>query len=250
METLAILSVLIGVFASLIIAIDLMKHKQSMKIMNSVWILTALWAGVLGLVAYFWFGRAKKAMKMPMDMPMDMSKMAMPADGKMTMKMDDMMQMKGMPERSKWQSTTLSTLHCGAGCTLADIIGAWFLFFVAIKICGSFFVGTMVVDYILALCIGVYFQAAAIKSMDSTLTPKERFVKAFKADVLSLTSWQIGMYGFMAVVVYVFFPYEHIAQDSWVFWFMMQLAMLVGFLFAYPANIVLIHAGIKKPMGA
>lgn len=243
METLAILSVLIGILSSAIIAVDLLKHKQSMKIMNSVWILTALWAGILGLIAYFWFGRAKKAMKMSMTMP----KIAMPNDGKMTMKMDGMMKMD-MPERPKWQSTTLSTLHCGAGCTLADLIGEWFLFFVAIRICESLVVGSMVVDYILALCIGVYFQAAAIKSMDSTLTIKERFVKAFKADVLSLTSWQIGMYGFMAVVFYVIFPYEHIAQDSWVFWFMMQIAMLFGFLFAYPANIVLIHAGIKKSM--
>lgn len=229
METLAILSVMIGILSSVIIALDLIKHKQSMKIMNSVWVLTALWAGVLGLVAYFWFGRAKKEMKMD-----DMK--------------GGMMKMDGMPKRPKWQSTTLSTLHCGAGCTLADIIGSWFLFFVAIRICESFFVGSMVVDYILALCIGVYFQAAAIKSMDKTLSVKERFVKAFKADVLSLTSWQMGMYGFMAVVIYVIFPYEHIAQDSWEFWFMMQIAMLFGFFFAYPMNIVLIHAGIKKSM--
>ena len=32
------------------------------------------------------------------------------------------------------------------------------------------------------------------------------------------------------------------------FWFMMQLAMLAGFLTSYPANAVLIGAGIKESM--
>lgn len=164
MDTLAMLSVIIGVLSSVLIAFDIYKHKQSMAVMNSVWILTGLWAGVLGLIAYFWFGRAKKPMKMTMPMP----NMTMPMQGG-DMKMDGMMKMN-MPERPKWQSTTLSTLHCGAGCTLADIIGAWFLFFVAVRVCGSLLVGSIVVSYFLALLIGVYFQAAAIKSMDRTLT--------------------------------------------------------------------------------
>lgn len=242
MNMLALLSVIIGILSAVVIAADLVKHKQPMRIMNSVWILTALWAGILALIAYFMFGRATKPMKM------DMSKMQMPMNGEqMEMKPGDMMKMR-MPERPKWQSVTLSTLHCGAGCTLADIIGAWFLFFVAVRVFGSLMMGSVAVSYLLALIIGVWFQAAAIRSMDKTLTVGETYAKAFKADVLSLTSWQIGMYGFMALVIYVFFPYEHLEATSWVFWYMMQIAMLAGFLIAYPANVILINAGIKKAM--
>lgn len=276
METLAVLSVITGILSSLIIAIDLLKHKQSMKIMNSVWILTALWSGVLGLIAYFRFGREMKPAQTTMLQKVSENQipvMAMPApdnsehtDSTIGMKMEHMPNMQTnamasgtqmptmtmpemeMPMRPNWESITLSTLHCGAGCTLADLIGEWFLFFVAVKIGGSLLIGGMVVDYILALSIGVYFQAAAIKSMDHTLSVKQRFVKAFKADVLSLTSWQIGMYGFMALVFFVIFPHQQIEQTSWLFWFMMQIAMLFGFLVAYPMNIFLIHAGIKKSM--
>lgn len=262
LETLAILSVTTGALSSIIIAIDLVKHKQSMKIMNSVWMLTALWSGVLGLIAYFRFGRETKPAQTTIPQKVSENQipaMAMPApnnsehtDSTMGMKMEHMSNMQSpamaMPKRSKWESITLSTLHCGAGCTLADLIGEWFLFFVAVKIGGSLLIGGMVVDYMLALSIGVYFQAAAIKSMDPTLSVKQRFVKAFKADVLSLTAWQIGMYGFMALVFFVIFPHQQIEQTSWLFWFMMQIAMLFGFLVAYPMNMFLIQRGIKKSM--
>jgi hypothetical protein len=51
--------------------------------------------------------------------------------------MDGMGNMPGMKGRPRWQSVVLSTLHCGAGCTLADIVGEWFLFFVPVAIGGS-----------------------------------------------------------------------------------------------------------------
>ena len=57
-------------------------------------------------------------------------------------------------DRPKWQSVVLSTLHCGAGCTLADLIGESFLYFVPVAIGGSAVVGGWALDYALALCIG------------------------------------------------------------------------------------------------
>ena len=47
-----------GIVSALIIAADLHSCRQPMRIMNSVWILTGLWASVIGLWAYFTFGRA------------------------------------------------------------------------------------------------------------------------------------------------------------------------------------------------
>jgi Sec-independent protein secretion pathway component TatC len=37
-------------------------------------------------------------------------------------------------------------------------------------------------------------------------------------------------------------------RTSFVFWFMMQIAMACGFLAALPVNVLLIKAGIKKGM--
>lgn len=160
--------------------------------------------------------------------------------------MDGMGNMPGMKGRPRWQSVVLSTLHCGAGCTLADIVGEWFLFFVPVAIGGSILAGTWVVDYLLALAFGIGFQYAAIRGMERTLPRGEAIRRAAKADILSLTAWQAGMYGWMAVAIFALNGGEAMPRTSFVFWFTMQVAMACGFLVALPVNILLIRAGIKK----
>ena len=162
--------------------------------------------------------------------------------------MDGMSDMPGMKGRPRWQSVVLSTLHCGAGCTLADIVGEWFLFFVPVAIGGSILAGTWVVDYLLALAFGIGFQYAAIRGMERTLPRCEAIRRAAKADILSLTAWQAGMYGWMAVAIFALNGGEAMPRTSFVFWFTMQIAMACGFLVALPVNILLIRAGIKKGM--
>lgn len=162
--------------------------------------------------------------------------------------MDGMGNMPGMKGRPRWQSVVLSTLHCGAGCTLADIVGEWVLFFVPVAIGGSILAGTWVVDYLLALAFGIGFQYAAIRGMERTLPRGEAIRRAAKADILSLTAWQAGMYGWMAVAIFALNGGEAMPRTSFVFWFTMQVAMACGFLVALPVNILLIRAGIKKGM--
>ena len=162
--------------------------------------------------------------------------------------MDGMGNMPGMKGRPRWQPVVLSTLHCGAGCTLADIVGEWFLFFVPVAIGGSILAGTWVVDYLLALAFGIGFQYAAIRGMERTLPRGEAIRRAAKADILSLTAWQAGMYGWMAVAIFALNGGEAMPRTSFVFWFSMQVAMACGFLVALPVNILLIRAGIKKGM--
>lgn len=271
MDILTIISavfVLSGLLAALTIAVDLRRRPQPMKIMNSVWILTALWAGPLGAVAYFGFGRQKaEEAKSPSELPHHMElKMpdrpiqhnSMRGMSGMTMKMPDRsgaagtggmaeMTMKEMPQRPKWQSAVLSTLHCGAGCTLADLAGEWFAWLVPISIGGSLIAGSWTLDYILALLFGIGFQYVAIRDMQR-ITSSEALTKAAKADVLSLTAWQVGMYGWMAVVFFVLFSHDVLPRTGWTFWFMMQIAMLCGFLVALPMNRFLIKKGIKQGM--
>lgn len=227
-----------GIVIALIIANDLARHKQSMKIMNAVWVLTALWASYLALWAYFKFGRENgMAMKDGDDEDMKM----MPG-----MKMDMNMPMGDM-NRPHWQSVALSALHCGAGCTLADIIGEWFTSYFPISVGGSLLIGNWVFDFVLALIIGVYFQFYAIREMEK-ISVSAGLARAFKADFFSLTSWQVGMYGWMAIVYFAIFKDSALPKDTWTFWFMMQIAMLVGFLCAYPMNALLIKLGVKKGM--
>lgn len=252
---LAVFLVCSGIGIAVHIAIDLTRRPQSMKIMNAVWILTALWGSYLALWAYNKFGKSAPTEEMKMDNDMSGMDMKMSMSGMADMQMDDMKgmdmgNMKGMDMgmgHPHWQSVALSALHCGAGCTLADIIGEWFTNYFPVTVAGSQLVGNWVLDFILALIIGVYFQFYAIREMEKISTGNA-LTRAFKADFFSLLSWQIGMYGWMAIVYFVLFVNDPLPKDTWLFWFMMQIAMLFGFLCAYPMNALLIKLGVKKGM--
>lgn len=58
-----------------------------------------------------------------------------------------------------------------------------------------------VVDYVLAFLFGIAFQYFTIKPMRG-LSPRAGLIAALKANSLSLTAWQLGMYGWMAVAVF------------------------------------------------
>ena len=107
-----------------------------------------------------------------------------------------------------------------------------------------------VVDFLCAYAFGIVFQYFSIKPMRD-LSPGAAIWAAIKADTLSLTSWQIGMYGFMAFAN--FYLFQHVlgvamSTDTPEFWFMMQIAMLCGFATAYPMNWLLIRTGVKEKM--
>lgn len=220
-----------GIAIAAWIIYDLTKHKQSMKIMNAVWILSALWGSYFALWAYIKFGREKEGMTMDADMPMEMNGMSMHME----------------VSHPKWQSVALSALHCGAGCTLADIAGEWITHYIPVSVGGSMLFGGWVLDFTLALIIGIYFQFYAIREMEK-ISVSQGLVRAVKADFFSLTSWQVGMYGWMAIVYFLLFRSFPLEKDSWLFWFMMQIAMFFGFVCAYPMNALLIKLGVKKGM--
>ena len=99
LTTISLFFICSGFVIALIIANDLVQNKQSMKIMNVVWVLTALWASYLALWAYFKFGMETapkedgKDMDMGADMKMDMSMKDMPMNRPM-----------GNMDRPHWQS--------------------------------------------------------------------------------------------------------------------------------------------------
>jgi hypothetical protein len=197
-----------------------------MAIMNVVWPITALYAGPLAVWAYYRIGRLSThaAMHRAKD------------------------QGKEPPAKSKpfWQSVGIGATHCGSGCTLGDLVAEWLVVLIPLTLFGRKIFGTWALNYAFALLFGIAFQYFAIVPMKG-LSPGRGVVAALKADFLSLTAWQIGMYGWMAIVTFAIFGHE-IPKTDPVFWFMMQIAMLAGFLTAYPVNWWLIRSGIKEKM--
>jgi hypothetical protein len=225
--TLAAISITLGIVCAIWIVVDLCAgHRQHMWIMNVVWPVTALYAGPLALYAYYRIGRlsthaamhrAKERGEMP-------------------------------PGKAKpfWQSVGLGATHCGSGCALGDLVAEWFVVLVPITLFGHRIFGTWALDYTLAFLLGIAFQYFTIVPMRG-LSPAQGIAAAVKADFLSLTAWQVGMYGWMAIATFAIFGHE-IPKTDPVFWFMMQIAMLAGFLTAYPVNWWLLRAGMKEVM--
>lgn len=151
-----------------------------------------------------------------------------------------------------WLSVAVAACHCGAGCTLGDLIAECAVM-AAPSLLFWFGLGTVwhdrifaawSLDFLVAFLIGIVFQFFAIAPMRG-LRVADGLFAALKADSLSLLSWQVGMYGFMAVVQFVF---ARLTADRIEFWSAMQLAMLAGFAMAYPVNAWLIRTGIKEKM--
>jgi Domain of unknown function (DUF4396) len=69
------------------------------------------------------------------------------------------------------------------------------------------------------------------------------------SDVASLTVFEVGLFGWMALMTNAFFPApRHPRPDSAVYWFLMQIGMIAGFFTAWPVNTWFIRAGIKEAM--
>jgi hypothetical protein len=227
LETVSIISLAAGFASSLIIILDIAAgHRQYMKIMNIVWPVTALYSGPLGLWAYYKMGRLSTSRRVR----------EAKAHGEVP------------PGKRKpfWQSVMAGATHCGSGCTLGDIVAEWFVFFVPLTLFGERVFAAWAIDYVLAFLFGIAFQYFTIRPARK-LSPRAGLVAAVKADTLSLTAWQVGMYGWMAVAIFVIFGRD-IPKTNPVFWFMMQLAMLAGLLTSYPVNWLLLRKGIKEAM--
>jgi hypothetical protein len=197
-------------------------YRQHMWIMEGVWPITTLYFGPLALWAYYRWGR--------------------PQSHKWVKKHGD------PSEKSFWAKTAVGDSHCGAGCTLGDIIGSPTVVFVlGWKLFGLFLFAKYVVNYVLAYLFGIAFQYYSIKPMRG-LSVGQGIKEAIKADTLSLTAFQVGLYGWMAIMQLVLFPVEHLHPDQAAYWFLMQIGMILGFLTSYPVNWWLIKRGIKEAM--
>ncbi|MEU2349125.1 DUF4396 domain-containing protein [Modestobacter sp. NPDC049651] len=215
----------IGFACALAVLADtyLFRHRQQMAVMEAVWPVTCLYAGPVGLWGYWRFGR-------PMSPRWRRERGVHEAPGK-----------------PGWATTSVGVSHCGAGCTLGDIIAEFAVFALGITIAGRALWAEFIGDYVLAVLLGLLFQYFAIAPMRG-LSFGKGIVAAAKADILSLTAFEVGLFGWMALMSFVFFPDPHLHPDSPVYWFLMAIGMCVGFVTAYPANAWLIRKGIKEAM--
>lgn len=216
--------ILAGVSALVIVAdIYVRGYRQRMRVMEAVWPVTGLYFGPVAVWMYWRYGRqqsSKWLQEHGRDSP---------------------------PDKPQWATVAIGVSHCGAGCTLGDIIAEFAVFALALQLFGRALLPEYIGDYIAALALGILFQYFAIAPMRG-LGLRKGLAAAAKADVLSLTAFEVGLFGWMALMAFVFFGSDPLHPDSPVYWFLMQIGMIIGFGTAWPANVWLIRRGIKEAM--
>ncbi len=256
-----------------IIAYDVLGNhrRQPMGVMNFVFPITALYFGPFALAFYWRWARAGRRMTMSQtSMTMSQASMtetsvprgAMPqaaaaSGGQHTH--HDMADAAGRdggydPESAagrsepRWVMIATEVSHCGAGCSLGDVISEFVVFAAALTIAGLTLGAEYLGDYVLALTLGIIFQYFAIAPMRG-LGVRDGLIAAAKADFISLTAFEIGLFGWMAIMTFVLFPAPHnLMPNAVAFWLLMQVGMMIGFVTSWPANVWLIKRGIKVPM--
>jgi|SRR5215468_1939830 len=211
-----------SVCAGLIVAdIFVRGYRQHVWIMDVVWPLTALYSGPLGLLAYRRWGRLHSPRYR-----------------------DETGDRRHSPFSV---SVGISDTHCGAGCALGDVIGEWVLFALGATIAGAALWPEYMADFALAFIFGIAFQYFAIMQTRH-LRRRDGVVAALKSDTVSVITFEIGLFGWMALMFFVFFTDPRLTPAHAAYWFLMQIGMILGFLTSYPANSWLIRHGIKEGM--
>jgi hypothetical protein len=216
----------LGFASALVVAADifLLGNRQHMPIMDLVFPLTALYMGPVALWLYLARGR------------------------RMSHKQMQAQPMGEREARDSWWQVSLSDTHCGAGCALGDIGGEWLVWATAWMIGSTAELGPeYILDLPLAWIFGILFQYFAIAPLRGQAGQLAPLRDAIKSDTLSVLSFEVGLFGWMALSHYVIWQ-PALPIDSSSHWFMMQVGMTLGFLTSWPVNRWLLRRGVKEPM--
>jgi hypothetical protein len=226
MEIVAWTSICVAVICALVIALDELREPQAMGIMNVVWPVTALYFSVFAMWVYWvWGRRSTRAAKQAM--------------GGMNMSDD------GPPTLSQ---VAVGTSHCGAGCMIADVFSEFGIAAAGLTLLGSVLWAEYAIDFAAAWALGIVFQYFALRPMRTQLSTMGVVWAAVKADTLSIAAFQVGMYGWMALLYFKLFASPHLTPFDPRYWLMMQIGMICGFATAFPMNSLLIRIGLKEKM--
>jgi hypothetical protein len=150
----------------------------------------------------------------------------------------------GLHERytaAQWRQTLGSTMHCVAGDGVGILAGA-----VLSSVLGITGIAEMVLEYVLGFAFGwTIFQALFMRDMAGG-TYLRALTSTFMSELLSMNLLMAGMMPTMMILR------RHVeAADNPLtpnFWFVMSMALLVGFIIAYPMNWWLVANHLKHGM--
>ncbi len=217
----------LAVLCAAVIVADMLRRPQQMAVMYPVWPINALYLGPIALWAYWAMGRENSTAREP----------GAAAGHAQNQRVAD--------ASPSWPQVFKGSMHCGAGCTLGDILAETAVSLLGITL-ASAFGAELAGDFAAAYLLGLAFQYFAIVPTRGLAFGKG-VVEAAKADTLSLVAFEVGLFGWMTLMRFVLFD-PPLRPDQATYWFMMQVGMAIGFVTSCPVNAWLIRRGIKEAM--
>jgi Domain of unknown function (DUF4396) len=257
LTTVAWISLSLCAACAVVLAYDIFvnRRRQAMGVMDAVFPITALYFGPFALAFYWRWARAPRRGEASTEATDPAPMMALarsgqpapsPAPSGGSHGVDD--STTHPSDKPRWVVMAIECSHCGSGCTLGDVISEVAIFALGLTIAGLTLPVEYIGDYLFAVALGILFQYFAIAPMRG-LGVRDGVKAAAKADLISLSFFEIGLFGWMALMAFVFFPAPHnLMPNVAAFWFLMQIGMMIGFFTSWPANAWLVNRGIKVAM--
>jgi Domain of unknown function (DUF4396) len=141
----------------------------------------------------------------------------------------------------RWRQVLGSTMHCVAGDGVGILVGA-----AISSILGLHGPSEVLLEYLLGFAFGwTIFQALFMRDMVGGSYPRS-LSSTFIPELLSMNLLMAGMVPVMIILRSVLAPTA--GPEAPAFWFVMSIALLAGFIFAYPMNWWLVANNLKHGM--
>ena len=216
----ALLFLVSGACTALMIIKDILLYRQPASLMNLVWPLTGLYLPFIGWLAWWYLGR----------IPRHQLKAAL------------LIRQKS-PRHTGWQTLFIATALSASTCILAEtitlpIITLLNYFKITLLIWHQAAISLLI--SLLLLLLFHFFTLARHEKKSFW----QKLSLAFKRSAFPLLIYQAGIFLFMSLAL-KFVLHQQINPSLSIFWFMLQLAMITGFVFSWPANHFIIKRGIN-----
>ena len=167
----------------------------------------------------------------------------------------------GRPESQRWRErygnppkwsrearVVMHLCHCGTHCSLGAIIATVIVFATKSKIAGDFSWPESIGDYVGAVAVGVTFRYIYESRRGGLRVPTaiRRFIRA---DLLPVSLFEFALFVVLTPLDHFVFP-EALRPNNPVFWFILQVGLVIGFFAAWPAGSWLIRRGVKVELRA
>ncbi|MFJ5158168.1 DUF4396 domain-containing protein [Pantoea sp. NPDC088449] len=220
LNQLALPFLVLGGCTALMILKDLFRHPHPVAVMNIIWPLTGLYMPFIGWLAWWYLGRK----------PSHQLKIALLIPRK-------------MQKTTNWQTIFISTSLTAAACIFGDMMTIPIVTLLKHFAITPALWMQAIICVIVSLFIGLLFQFLAIRQREKHSFYSALLI-ALKTEVFPVLIYQLGIFFFMALAL-KFVLAQQINPLLIVFWFMLQLAIMIGFLFSWPANHFLIKRGLN-----